>query len=189
MTTALGVIGNETPPITRSTRDSDLCGAQLSTEDYPFHPYHLVHILWIFCHSVMNTLGPLPQSTSQVKDAMAAFDSVPLFMKSLPEDSADDVTMNALQSLVFEGTPDGEYTDRNSFTLTYSQITEIAQNFKQQGNDYFKGKRYREAMGFYTQGIDANPDDQKLTEALLSNRAACNLELSKMSISVFSALR
>ena len=51
-------------------------------------------------------------------------------------------------------------------------------NFKEQGNDYFKGKRYREALGFYTQGVDAKPDDSdaRLKEALL-NRAACNLEL------------
>lgn len=56
-------------------------------------------------------------------------------------------------------------------------MKEIAQNFKEQGNEYFKGKRYREALGFYTQGIDAKPDDIQLKEALLLNRAACNLEL------------
>ena len=54
---------------------------------------------------------------------------------------------------------------------------EIAQNFKEQGNEYFRGKRYREALGFYTQGVDAKPDDAQLREALLLNRAACNLEL------------
>ena len=54
---------------------------------------------------------------------------------------------------------------------------DIAENFKDQGNDYFKGKRYREALGFYTQGIDAKPTNNKLSEALLCNRAACNLEL------------
>lgn len=58
-------------------------------------------------------------------------------------------------------------------------MSEIAQNFKEQGNEYYKGKRYREAMGFYTQGIDAKPEDQKLLEQLLCNRAACNLELSE----------
>lgn len=56
-------------------------------------------------------------------------------------------------------------------------LTEIAQNFKEQGNEYFKGKRYREAMGFYTQGVDAKPADNSLLEGLLCNRAACNLEL------------
>lgn len=54
---------------------------------------------------------------------------------------------------------------------------EIATNFKEQGNEYFKGKRFREAVGFYTQGIDAKPTDDKILIALLSNRAACNLEL------------
>jgi len=54
---------------------------------------------------------------------------------------------------------------------------EIAQNFKDQGNEYFRGKRYREAVGFYTQGLDAKPTDLPTIEALLCNRAACNLEL------------
>ncbi|KZT71606.1 hypothetical protein DAEQUDRAFT_665966, partial [Daedalea quercina L-15889] len=104
---------------------------------------------------------PLPQP-APVEEKMAAFDSVPLFMKSLPEDALGDPTVAALQSLAYEGTPD-----------------EIAQNFKEQGNDYFKGKRYREAVGFYTQGMDATPTDTVLIEALLCNRAACNLELSE----------
>jgi hypothetical protein len=54
---------------------------------------------------------------------------------------------------------------------------EIAVNFKDQGNEYFKGRRFREAVGFYTQGIDAKPTDPAVREALLINRAACNLEL------------
>lgn len=59
--------------------------------------------------------------------------------------------------------------------------TEIAQNFKEQGNEYFKGKRYREAIGFYKQAIDGKPEDKTLLEALLCNTAACNLELSTPS--------
>ena len=61
--------------------------------------------------------------------------------------------------------------------LHCSTSKEVAQNFKEQGNDYFKGKRYREALGFYTQAIDAKPTNSVLQEALLCNRAACNLEL------------
>lgn len=87
-------------------------------------------------------------------------DRLPLFMKTLPEDDEDNVALQALRSLVHEGTPD-----------------EVAQNFREHGNDYFKGKRYREALGFYTQGVDANPTSHAILEALLSNRAACNLEL------------
>jgi small subunit ribosomal protein S7e len=53
----------------------------------------------------------------------------------------------------------------------------VAQNFKTQGNEYFKGKRYREAIGFYNQGVDTKPTDNAIIEALLLNRAACNVEL------------
>jgi hypothetical protein len=49
----------------------------------------------------------LPQPAS-VEDKMAAFDSVPLFMKSLPEGDTEDATLGALQSLAYDGTPDGE---------------------------------------------------------------------------------
>jgi hypothetical protein len=66
---------------------------------------------------------------------------------------------------------------------------EIAQNFKEQGNEYFRGKRYREALGFYSQGVDAKPDDAQLREALFLNRAACNLELRvSLSLSLFDLI-
>lgn len=58
-------------------------------------------------------------------------------------------------------------------------LAEVALNFKEQGNEYFVGKRPREALGFYTQGIEAGPADQKLLEVLLVNRAACNLALGR----------
>jgi hypothetical protein len=67
-------------------------------------------------------------------------------------------------------------------TSALHSFEEIAQNFKEQGNDYFKGKRYREALNFYTQGVDAKPTDPVIQEALLCNRAACNLELSKHTL-------
>src|SRR6266404_3789808 len=60
---------------------------------------------------------------------------------------------------------------------TMGYAPEVAQNFKEQGNEYFRGNRYREALGFYTQGVDAKPENEQLREALLLNRAACNLEL------------
>jgi hypothetical protein len=47
-----------------------------------------------------------PQPAS-IDDTLAAFDSVPLFMKSLPADDKDDSMIGALQSLVYDGTPDG----------------------------------------------------------------------------------
>ncbi|KDQ29020.1 hypothetical protein PLEOSDRAFT_1038094 [Pleurotus ostreatus PC15] len=108
----------------------------------------------------MAAINPQPPSEELLAEKLAALDTVPLFMKSLPDDDAQDTTISALQSLAHDGTPD-----------------EIAQNFKELGNEYFVGKRWREAVDFYTQGVDAKPTDAKLQEALLCNRAACNLEL------------
>ena len=121
---------------------------------------------------------PRPADVS-VDEKLAAFDSVPLFMKSLPDDYGNDPAISALQSLAHEGTPDGEFAFVEMRKILTNFLTEIAQNFKDQGNNYFKAKRYREALGFYTQGIDASPTDIVLQEALLCNRAACNLELSE----------
>ncbi|KAI0260525.1 hypothetical protein BC834DRAFT_1044554 [Gloeopeniophorella convolvens] len=106
-------------------------------------------------------MDALPQPQPASFDAhLAALDEHPLFMRALPPDADDNPALSALQSLVHDGTPD-----------------EIAQSFKEQGNEYFRGRRFREAAGFYAQGVQARPDDAALREALLLNRAACNLEL------------
>ncbi|KAI6035516.1 hypothetical protein F5J12DRAFT_902306 [Pisolithus orientalis] len=110
----------------------------------------------------MAFIGPDEAPREDFDRKMAAVENLPLFMKSLPTDSTDDVAVQALAESGARGD---------------ALMVEIAQNFKEQGNDYFKGKRYREAMGFYTQGIDAKPTDNALLEGLLCNRAACNLEL------------
>ena len=77
-------------------------------------------------------------------------------------------------------TPNSHFLSTRSAAV--GSLTEIAQNFKEQGNDYFIGKRFREAVGFYTQGVDAKPGDMGLRIALLMNRAACNNELSTFRI-------
>ena len=57
--------------------------------------------------------------------------------------------------------------------------TEIAENFKNQGNECFKeGKvRYKDAIEFYRKGLEqeCNPT---LKSTLLSNRAAVHIEMS-----------
>ncbi|CEP07819.1 hypothetical protein [Parasitella parasitica] len=85
---------------------------------------------------------------------------IPLFMRDLPTEEND--ALAALQSLVFDGTPD-----------------EVAQNFREQGNDCFRaGKaKYPDAIAFYTQALDTECSDSSIIEACLANRAACNLEL------------
>lgn len=104
-----------------------------------------------------------------VNEKLASLDNVPLFMHDLPNEqdkAADpgretsDVALEALQNLAHAGTPE-----------------EIASNFKDQGNEYFQGKRFREAASFYTQGLQAKPPEGKIKQSLLLNRAACNLEL------------
>lgn len=61
--------------------------------------------------------------------------------------------------------------------MSSDTFSEVALGFKKQGNDYFIGKRYAEAKGFYTQALHASPMDERLKETLLVNRAACNLAL------------
>jgi len=52
-----------------------------------------------------NAVGPSLKPAKNEVEALAAFDSVPLFMKSLPDE--EDLAVSALQSLIYEGTPDG----------------------------------------------------------------------------------
>ena len=49
--------------------------------------------------------GPAEKDRSKEEEALAAFDSIPLFMKSLPDE--DNPAVSALQSLIYEGPPDG----------------------------------------------------------------------------------
>ncbi|CAO3689367.1 unnamed protein product [Rhizopus stolonifer] len=81
-------------------------------------------------------------------------------MTQLP--SEDNDTLDAIQSLVFDGTPE-----------------EVALNFKDQGNECFRaGKtKYKDAITFYTRALDTECKDMAVIEACLANRAACNLEL------------
>lgn len=54
---------------------------------------------------------------------------------------------------------------------------EVAENFKNQGNDLFTVKRFREARDIYNKGIEIKCENDKINEALFANRAACQLEL------------
>ncbi|EPQ29519.1 uncharacterized protein PFL1_02738 [Pseudozyma flocculosa PF-1] len=109
-----------------------------------------------------NQTSPSPRN---LEETLKSFDSIPFFMQDLdPSNVANDpaaqTKLEALQALAFDGTPD-----------------EVAANFKEQGNTNFVHKRFREAAGFYTQAIEAGPEDKALRETLHVNRAACNLEL------------
>jgi len=55
--------------------------------------------------------------------------------------------------------------------------TEKAQDFKAQGNEFFKKKEYLKAIEFYTKAIELNPIDP----SYYANRAACYLGLKKFN--------
>ena len=60
------------------------------------------------CDSMASSVtGPVPKPRPTEEEALAALESIPLFMKSLPEDDIQNPTLSALQSLIYEGTPDG----------------------------------------------------------------------------------
>ncbi|KAI9733831.1 MAG: hypothetical protein M1818_007098 [Claussenomyces sp. TS43310] len=106
----------------------------------------------------------------------------PLFMTDLEENDE----LEAFKALAYEGTP-----------------SEVALNFKEQGNECFKAKKWADAKEFFTKGIQVlqgeqrkrasatvkegetpvSADEQEIREELaileasLSNRAACHLKL------------
>lgn len=86
----------------------------------------------------------------------------PFFMTELPQNMEDNVKLQALQALLYDGTPE-----------------ENATNFKEQGNEAFKRGRpgYQDALIFYTKGIDQRPSDSLLLAQLYNNRAAVQLAL------------
>lgn len=53
---------------------------------------------------------------------MADFDSVPLFMRDLPGDDSGNVAIEALQALVYEGTPDGESSGSGSCGVVPDEV-------------------------------------------------------------------
>ncbi|KAG7195748.1 uncharacterized protein KQ657_002131 [Scheffersomyces spartinae] len=100
------------------------------------------------------------KSTAEVMDEL---NRLPFFMTSLDEtdgDGGENAELEALRSLAYDGEPD-----------------EIATNFKNQGNDCFKAKQYKNAIEYYTKGLDVACEVEEINKALLLNRAACNLEL------------
>lgn len=62
----------------------------------------------------------LPEPSSLSEEKLKEYDSVTLFMRSLPEpgELSDDTAISALQSLIHEGTPDGGVYD-----LLFSYLT------------------------------------------------------------------
>lgn len=92
-------------------------------------------------------------------------DRIPLFMNSDPtaEDIENNAELQAIQSLAFEG-----------------DSSEIANNFKNQGNELFLTKdrsKFEDAMQFYSRALQQRCPDHLLNATCLNNRAAINLQL------------
>ncbi|CAI1921957.1 HSP70/90 co-chaperone [Saccharomyces pastorianus] len=110
----------------------------------------------------------LPPQLSEFKDKtsdeiLTEMNRMPFFMTELDDtDGAggENVELEALKALAYEGEPH-----------------EIAENFKKQGNELYKAKRFKDARELYTKGIAVECEDRSLNESLFANRAACELEL------------
>ena len=133
-----------------------------------------------------------PQSTAGDAEPMKNWDSVPLFMRSLPDPDtapeADNNTLAALQSLMFDDPPSGQsrpFPSTFHTTLITIFCAEVAATLKAKANELFAERKFRDAVGFYTQAIDECGKDLDVAElrVLWSNRAAANLEL-RQSISL-----
>ncbi|XP_042372985.1 tetratricopeptide repeat protein 4 [Plectropomus leopardus] len=95
------------------------------------------------------------------------FDNIPMFMKKLPEeiDPKKHPELACLQAIIHD-------EDRTP--------EEIAQSLKDEGNDFFKEKKYEKAVLCYTVGLQKKCGDQDLNTILLTNRAAAHFHLGNM---------
>lgn len=96
-----------------------------------------------------------------VDEVVKEMKKLPFFMTELDEEAeVDNEHIDALKALVYEGEPD-----------------EIALNFKNQGKDCYKAKKFHDAIAFYTKALEVKSGVDDIEVACYVNRAACNLEL------------
>ncbi|AMD20774.1 HDR031Wp [Eremothecium sinecaudum] len=100
-------------------------------------------------------------------EVLKELNKMPFFMTKLDDAGSDNVELEALKALAYEGEPD-----------------EVAENFKSQGNDLYKAKRFKDARIMYTKAINVKPEDKNLIYMLYLNRAACELELKNYRRSI-----
>lgn len=95
------------------------------------------------------------------------FDKVPMFMKSIPEDF-DPVKypeLACIQAILHD-------EDRSP--------EEQVSCLKNEGNEFFKEKKYEKAVLCYTAALKKNCEDQDVSTVLLTNRAAAQFHLGNM---------
>jgi hypothetical protein len=128
-------------------------------------------------------------------EVVSMLNRTPLFMTTLDETDGkggENIELEALRALAYEGTR-----------------AEVAQNFREQGNEQAHAKNWRDAKGYYDQALVALKDpavkpqdseegeaeidvvevdeekerakEREIEEACYINRALCNLELSMLA--------
>ena len=114
----------------------------------------------------------LPPAIAGVKNTtteefLKAMNKMPLFMTELDESNEDGTGENsgleALKALAYEGEPH-----------------EVAQNFRNQGNDCYRARAWGDAVEYYTKALAVKCGIAEIEEACYVNRAAANLELSNI---------
>lgn len=95
------------------------------------------------------------------------FDRIPMFMKSAPDeiDPQKYPELACLQSIIHDDSRPPE---------------ELAMSLKDEGNEFFKDKKYEKAVIAYTAGLLKKCGDQDLNVVLLTNRAAAHFHLGNM---------
>ena len=68
------------------------------------------------------------------------------------------------------------------FSTLLSALPGRASAHKEDGNEHFKGRRYKQAVLAYTAGIKEKCEDTTLTAVLYTNRAAAQFYLGEYSL-------
>lgn len=118
-------------------------------------------------------------------------------MKSIPEDfdPVEYPELACIQAILHDEdrTPEGKQA-RVSYTVATSVpfvtndfgfSTEQAQSLKNEGNEFFKEKKYEKAILCYTAALKKNCEDPEINMVLLTNRAAAQFHLGIRSSSYF----
>ncbi|RWS24171.1 tetratricopeptide repeat containing cytosolic Fe-S cluster assembly factor-like protein, partial [Leptotrombidium deliense] len=104
------------------------------------------------------------------------FEKHPIFMTKAPNDNDElPPLVEAIQQLKY----DPEVNSK----------ADLALNYKEDGNENFKLKKYRWAIDSYTEGIKLNAEDNVLNSQLYANRAACHFHLKNFRSSLNDSLK
>lgn len=119
-------------------------------------------------------------------------------MKSIPEDfdPVEYPELACIQAILHDEdrTPEGQQA-RVSYTVATSVpvvtrgvfgfSTEKANSLKNEGNEFFKEKKYEKAIICYSEALKKNCEDQEMNTVLLTNRAAAQFHLGTRAFSYF----